>query len=133
MVTAHGSDFTAILLRVLVNGAPGGSAQFAFLNHHLRLLSSFLPRLFPLAVVDADFMINMLFGFGSGSIGLSLGPDAAGADDSASVTSAADLSLLLFFWHFFGQFVYHFCSSIHSLCTMWSGSESLPNSHSATI
>ena len=40
-------------------------------------------------------MINLLFGFGSGSIGLSLDPDAAGADDSVSVTSTAVPSSLL--------------------------------------
>ena len=111
MVTAVGSDFTALFLRMLVDGAPGGSALSSLSasglssicilesSSWIALLS--LSCLLPLTVVDADFMINLLFGFRSGSIGLALDPDAAGADDSASVISAADLSLLL-----------HFCSSL---------------------
>ena len=50
----------------------------------------------PLAVSDADFMGNLLFGFGLGSIGSSLGSDPAGSVGSVSDASAAALSLLFF-------------------------------------
>ena len=53
-------------------------------------------RPLPLAVDDADFKSNLLLGFGSGSIGLSLKSRAAGAAGSGSDIAAAVLSLLFF-------------------------------------
>ena len=50
----------------------------------------------PLAVDDADFIRNLLVGFGSGSIGLPLKPRAADAAGSGSSIAAAVLYLILF-------------------------------------
>ena len=101
-MTATGSDITTILRLVFADHASGNSvlspvpisdessAHTLVSLSGIGLFSLCCPL--PLAVDDADFMSNLLFGFGSGSNGTSLGSGVAGADSGTAVT----LSLLFF-------------------------------------
>ena len=101
VVTAIGSDFVTILRLLFVDDAPDGSAHSSVSISGLSSTCIFdspsgIPFLslccpLPLAVVDADFMSSLLFGFGSGSIASSLD---SGAADSVSGTCTVALSLL---------------------------------------
>ena len=105
-MTATGSDCTTIICLVFADGAPGngvlspvpisnGSPVCILDSVSVTGLFALCCPL-PLAVVDAEFISNLLVGFGSGSIGLSLKPRAADAPGSGSSIVAAVLYLLLF-------------------------------------
>ena len=106
VVIATGSDFTAILRLVFADGALGDVVLSLVPISDVSLVCTLgsvsgtglfsLCCQLPLAEDDADFMCNLLFGFGSGSVGTSLRSFAAGAAGTDSGAAAVTLSFLFF-------------------------------------
>ena len=146
-VTATDSDSTTILRLVFADDAPGSvvlssvpisNGSPVCIPDSVSVAGLFaLCCPLPVAVHDADFISNLLVGFGSGSIGLSLKSCAAGAAGSGSESAAVVLSLLFFLGSPFcissanASLITSLLQSNH--CFVWSSSETYLNSYSATI